>query len=254
MKIASWNVNSIKARSEHVLRWLATAAPDILLLQELKGLEFPAADFALAGYESVCVPQKAYNGVAVLSKGVVKTVLNSLPGDISDSQARYLEIEKDGLRIINIYAPNGNPAPSEKYVYKLGWMVRLVDRVRDLRTRGIPFLIGGDFNVIPMANDCYNPASWNEDALYRIETRRAFRALIHQGLTDAFRIQDGNAGRYTFWDYQGGAWTKNHGIRIDHFLLSPSVTDRFESCVIDTGPRGWDKPSDHVPVVLEIAS
>lgn len=251
MKIATWNVNSIKARTAHVQRWLERVRPDFLLLQELKGLEFPNGAFD--GYKIHAVGQKAYNGVAVLSSAPFEVVLERLPGDESDEQARYLEIAaKDGTRIVNIYLPNGNPWPGEKFDYKMRWMDRLYARLKELRDREIPFLIGGDFNVIPAPRDCWDPKAWINDALYRIETRQKFRSLLNLGLTDAFRALNQNDHQYTFWDYQAGSWPKDYGIRIDHFLLSPAVTDRLSSCIIDRHPRGEESPSDHTPVILTI--
>lgn len=253
MKIATWNINSIKVRLPLVLRWLEETRPDILMLQELKGLEFPADAFAGLGYRAAVNAQKTWNGVAILSKTPVTTVLERLPGDETDEQARYLEVEAGALRLINIYLPNGNPVESEKYPYKLRWMDRLRERITALRQGDIPFLIGGDFNVIPEDRDCYDPAAWAGDALFRSETRRKFRALLNLGLTDAFRVFDQYPRRYTFWDYQAGAFQNDNGIRIDHFLLSPALADRLSGCVIDRTPRGWDTPSDHTPVIAEIA-
>ncbi len=254
MKIAIWNINSIKARTAHVQRWLEREAPDILMIQELKGLEFPADAFP--GYLVEAVGQKAYNGVAtfVKSNSSFATILNRLPGDEADEQARYLEIDHDGLRIINIYLPNGNPCPGEKFDYKLRWMERLYQRLKELRENDVPFLIGGDFNVIPEARDCWDVNIWMNDALYRIETRQKFRQLLNIGLTDAFRALNQQGGQYTFWDYQAGCWPADKGIRIDHFLLSPPVTDRLISCTIDKLPRGEESPSDHTPVILTLHS
>lgn len=251
MKIATWNVNSIKAREAHVRQWLSDRAPDILMLQELKGLEFT---YTFDGYAVQAVGQKTYNGVAILSKGPCTVVLERLPGDESDEQARYLEVEYKDLRLINIYLPNGNPVESEKYPYKLQWMKRLHARLRELRAAQVSFLIGGDFNVIPEPRDCYDPAAWEEDALFKIETRQAFRALLNLGLSDAFRVFNQEAGQYTFWDYQRGCWPANKGIRIDHFLLSPPLADRLVRCTIDTDPRGWEKASDHTPIIVEIGT
>lgn len=256
MKIATWNVNSIKARTAHVQRWLTAQQPDFLCLQELKGLEFPAGEFE--GYESRFVGQKAYNGVAILSKKPCDLVLDKLPGDESDEQARYLEVNValDGqvvpLRLINIYLPNGNPAPGDKFEYKLRWMERLYQRLHELRTDEIPFVIMGDFNAIPEDRDCWDPNVWKEDALFRPETKAAWRKILNLGLTDAFRAFNQADHQYTFWDYQAGCWPKDHGIRIDHFLLSPPVTDRLVSCTIDKAPRGEDSPSDHTPVILTL--
>lgn len=252
MKIASWNVNSIKARGEHVKRYLSESGPDVLMVQELKTPDFPAENFAATGYESAAVGQKTYNGVAVLSKTPVTVILDRLPGDPDDEQARYLEVETGGMRMVCAYMPNGNPAPGPKYDYKLGWMARLYARLKTLRDEDTPFLIGGDFNVIPEEKDCHAPEDWKEDALFRLESRKAFRALLALGLTDAFRVFDTRAGQYTFWDYQAGAWPKNNGIRIDHFLLSPVIADRLAGCRIDAAPRGWDKPSDHTPIEIEV--
>ena len=252
MKIVSWNVNSIKARLEHVQKFLASAQPDVLMIQELKGLDFPEADIKATGYESAFVGQKAYNGVAVISKHPIKIILDHLPGDEADEQARYIEFDYQGLRLINIYAPNGNPTPGEKYDYKLGWMERLHARLSELRAQNIQFAIGGDFNVIPEGKDCYDPKAWKDDALFLPATRQAFRCLINLGLTDAFRVHHTRAGQYTFWDYQAGAWQRDNGIRIDHFLLSPSIADKLVSCVIDKEPREWDKASDHTPIIVEI--
>lgn len=253
MKIATWNVNSIKARGQHVKNWLGAHKPDILIIQELKGLEFPAADFEALGYNAAFVGQKAYNGVATLSPHPIETVLERLPGDDADEQARYLETNIKGLRVINIYLPNGNPVESDKFAYKLSWMDRLHERLAQLRREEIPVIVGGDFNVIPEDRDCYDPKLWAGDALFRPESRAAFRALLYLGYTDAFRAYDNRDGQYSYWDYQGGAWPANKGIRIDHFLLSPPVADRLQSCVIDTAPRGLDSPSDHTPVVVELS-
>jgi exodeoxyribonuclease-3 len=252
MKIASWNVNSLKARLDHVRTFLTERAPDVLMAQELKGLEFPADIFKTIGYETVAVPQKAYNGVAVFSKTPIKIIHEKLPGDDADEQARYLEVEINDTRLINIYAPNGNPCPGDKFDYKLRWLDRLFLHLKNLRGQDISFAIGGDFNIIPEEKDCWDPKAWIDDALFRIESRAKFRAMLNLGLTDAFRVFNTNPGQYTFWDYQAGCWPANKGIRIDHFLLSPQLTDRLTACTIDSTPRSWDKPSDHTPILLEI--
>lgn len=262
MKIASWNVNSIKIRLEHVKRFLSEQSPDVLLLQELKGLDFPTTKVEELGYHSHAVTQKAYNGVAILSKHPITPVLDHLPQndneDNNNEQARYLEATINGLRIINIYLPNGNPAPGSKYDYKLEWMERLYARLKHLRGEDIPFLIGGDFNVIPEDKDCYDPKLWKNDALALPQTRAAFRALLHLGLYDALRINTKEPAthtisHYTFWDYQAGAWQKNHGLRIDHFLLSPHIADIMQTCTIDKTPRSWERPSDHTPIIIELS-
>lgn len=254
MKIATWNVNSIKARLSHVQGWLAAQQPDFLFLQELKGLDFP--NDAFEGYKAHAVGQKAYNGVAVLAKSnsSFDVILDKLPGDEADEQARYLEIESNGLRLIGLYLPNGNPVDTEKFTYKLSWMERLYDRIKFLRANDVPFLICGDFNVIPEDRDCWDVNVWKNDALYRLETRAKFRSLLNLGLTDAFRVFNQLSHQYTFWDYQAGCWQKDQGIRIDHFLTSPPITDRLLSCTTDKNERAKEAPSDHVPVILEIRS
>jgi exodeoxyribonuclease-3 len=252
MKIVSWNVNSIKARLEHVKKFLAETNPDVLMVQELKGLEFPEHEFKALGYETFAAVQKAYNGVAVFSKTPINVILDKLPGDDADEQARYIEFETNGRRLINIYLPNGNPVDTEKFPYKLNWMKRLYERLKFLREENIPFAIGGDFNVIPEERDCWDPKVWEGDALFHPESLAAFRKLINLGLTDAFRIYDPRKGQYTFWDYQAGRYQKDEGIRIDHFLLCPEMTDKIRSCRIDKAPRGWDKTSDHTPIIIEI--
>lgn len=254
MKIASWNVNSLKARREHVEKVLKDSDLDVLMVQELKGEEFPSADFETLGWHTAFVGQKAYNGVAVFSKTPLEVILDKLPGDDSDEQARYIEFETNGLRLINIYLPNGNPIDTEKFTYKLSWMERLYARLKELRENDIPFAIGGDFNVIPQDKDCYDPKAWVNDALAQPESRAAFRKLINLGLYEAFRSLNTKSGQYTFWDYQAGRWPKDEGIRIDHFLLSPEIADKLLSCTIDKDPRGWEKPSDHTPIIIELAA
>lgn len=251
MKIATWNVNSIKQRQEHLKTWLMEHQPDAIFLQELKGEVFPAAEYA--GYHTLFKGQKAYNGVATLTKREGTQILDALPGDDEDTQARYLEIDYDGVRLINIYLPNGNPVGTEKFSYKLAWMDRLYRRLKTLRDERVPFLIGGDFNIIPADEDCYDPQMWINDALFVPESRAKFRQLLSLGLTDAFRVHNNEARQFTFWDYQAGAWPRDLGIRIDHFLLSPPLTDRLEACTIDRVPRSWEKASDHTPVIVEIA-
>ena len=250
MKITSWNVNSIKARLEHVKKFLQDSAPDIMMVQELKGLEFPAMEFEALGYQCEAVTQKSYNGVAILSKHETQVIHSALPGDEADEQARYIEFDCSGIRMINVYCPNGNPVGTEKYDYKLSWMARLFAHLKELRDERIPYLIGGDFNVIPEDKDCHDPKAWDGDALFRLETHQTYRKLLNLGLTDAYRVFDEAAEKYTFWDYQAGAWQNNNGIRIDHFLCSPEITDRLQACEIDEAPRGWEKPSDHTPISI----
>jgi exodeoxyribonuclease-3 len=253
MVIASWNVNSIRARVEQVQSWLKVHNPDVLLLQELKGAEFPALLFKELGYESAAVTQKTYNGVAVLSRHPREVISTTLLGDEADSHARFLEVMVQDIRIVNIYLPNGNPVGSEKFNYKLTWMARLDKQMRLWLQSQIPTVIGGDFNVIPEDIDCHKPSSWMHDALFQPEPRARYRALLGLGYTDAFRsLHPGEGGQFTFWDYFRKAFENNRGIRIDHFLLSPELTPRLVSCEIDKTPRAQEKPSDHTPIVLEL--
>lgn len=249
MVIASWNVNSIRARIGHVRAWLATHNPDVLLLQELKATEFPAELFKDLGYASAAVTQKSYNGVATLSRHPIEIVSTTLIGDEKDSHARFLEVVVNGIRIVNIYLPNGNPIGSDKFAYKLEWMDRLHEQMRIWSTYDIPTLVGGDFNVIPEDIDCHKPASWIHDALFQPEPRGRYRALIALGYIDAFRsLHPEQGGYFTFWDYFRKAFEYNRGIRIDHLLLSRKLAQRLESCEIDKGQRALDKPSDHAPI------
>jgi exodeoxyribonuclease-3 len=254
MKIASWNVNSIRARIDHVTAWIKLQQPDVLLLQELKATEFPALVFQALGYESVAVTQKSYNGVAVLSRHPMETVNTTLAGDEADSHARYLEMTIEGIRIVNIYLPNGNPVGTEKFAYKLAWMDRLLEKMSAWRKEDVPVVVGGDFNVIPEDIDCHKPSSWIRDALFQPEPRSRYRALLDLGYTDAFRsLHPGETGQFTFWDYFRQAFEHNRGIRIDHFLLSPKLAGRLQSCVIDRGPRAQERPSDHTPIMVELS-
>ncbi|HTZ57914.1 MAG TPA: exodeoxyribonuclease III [Acidobacteriaceae bacterium] len=253
MKVASWNVNSIRARLDHVTTWLKQQQPDVLMMQEIKAEEFPALVFQALGYESVAVTQRAYNGVAVLSRYPIETVSTTLPGDEADSHARYLEMTIEGIRMVNIYLPNGNPVRSEKFPYKLAWMDRLIKEMAAWRQEHLPVLVGGDFNVIPEDIDCHKPSSWVRDALFQPEPRARYRALLDLGYTDAFRtLHPNETGQFTYWDYFRQAFENNRGIRIDHFLLSPELAARLESCQIDRGPRALEKPSDHTPIVLQL--
>jgi len=253
MKIASWNVNSIRSRLEQVLHWLKAWEPDVLLLQELKGTEFPAAAFKELGYESAAVTQKAYNGVAILSRPPMETVSTILAGDQADTHARYLETTIEGMKIVNIYLPNGNPVGTVKFAYKLAWMDRLTEQMRVWRQQELPVVIGGDFNVIPENIDCHKPSAWIRDALFQPESRARYRAMLELGYTDAFRtLHPGEEGQFTFWDYFRLAFEHNRGIRIDHFLLSPPAAERLVSCAIDKEPRAQQKPSDHTPIVVEL--
>lgn len=234
--------------------WLRSTSPDVLLLQELKGTEFPAQAFRELGYESAAVTQKAYNGVAVLSKSPIEVISESLIGDDSDTHARYLEVIIAGTRIVDIYLPNGNPVGTEKFDYKLAWMQRLINKMSGWKNDAVPTVIGGDFNVIPEDIDCHKPASWARDALFQPESRALYRAMLDLGFTDAFRtLHPGQGGLFTFWDYFRDAFAHNRGIRIDHFLLSPAIASSIVSCEIDKAPRAEARPSDHTPIILTLA-
>ncbi len=258
MIIASWNVNSIKVRLPNVLDWLKQRNPDIACLQEIKCIDanFPAQAFEELGYNVAVHGQKTYNGVAILSKLPFDEVQTRLPGDEDDGQARYLEVVVPAaagvLRVASIYLPNGNPVESEKYSYKLDWMERLRAHIGKLLAYEEPFVLAGDYNVIPAPEDVYDPQAWAGDALFRLETREKFYAMINMGLTDAFRACSDQAHQYTFWDYQRGAWARDHGLRIDHLLLSPQAADKLKGCEIDKQVRGGERPSDHVPIWLEM--
>ena len=258
MKIATFNINGIKARAAALPDWLDEATPDVVLLQEIKSVDegFPREIFEERGYNVETHGQKGFNGVAILSKLPLEDVTRGLPGDDDDEQARYIEAtvvgEKDALRICGLYLPNGNPAPGPKFDYKLGWMKRLKARAETLLAEETPFLMAGDYNIIPQPEDAANPDAWRDDALFRPEARRAFREILNLGLTDAFRAREQGPGHYSFWDYQAGAWNRNMGIRIDHLLLSPSCADRLRDCRIDREVRGREKPSDHVPVWVDL--
>lgn len=258
MKIATWNINGIRARIDGALRWVREASPDVLCLQEIKSEDkaFPREAFEDLGYNVETHGQKGFNGVAILSKLPIDEVSRGLPGDESDAQARFIEavfsVEGGAIRVVSLYLPNGNPVDSDKYPYKLGWMDRFEAYVRERLADEEAFVLAGDYNVIPEPEDARHPKNWTRDALFQPETRQRFRRLINLGLTDAFRACTNEPGHYSFWDYQAGAWQRNNGIRIDHLLLSPRAADRLQSAMIDKETRGWDKPSDHVPVVIEL--
>jgi len=254
MRIATWNVNSVRARLPNVLEWLAKAKPDVLLMQEIKceTAAFPAMDFKAAGYQTHALGQKSYNGVALASLHPIEEVTEGLKGSSDDEQARYLEASIKGVRIASIYLPNGNPIGSEKYTYKIEWMKRLKKRAHDLLQDEAKVVLGGDFNIIPEEIDVHNPKDWEQDALYLPQSRAAFRDILHLGYTDIFRALHPKQADYSYWDYQGGAWQQDKGIRIDHFLLSPESVDGTISCVIDRAPRGQEKASDHTPVIMEL--
>jgi exodeoxyribonuclease-3 len=257
VRVATWNVNSINARLETVLTWFEQAQPDVACLQEIKCVDekFPSEAFERLGYNVAVHGQKSYNGVALLSKTPLEDVRKGLPGDDGDDHARYLEAVVSGprpVRVAAIYLPNGNPIGTEKFAYKLRWLERLNAHAQALLKLEEPLVLAGDYNVIPEPEDADRPESWAGDALFQPESRGAYRALKWLGLTDSYAAADGAPGGYTFWDYQAGAWNRNHGIRIDHLLLSPQAADRLGEVLIHRDVRGRDKPSDHVPVVAEL--
>jgi exodeoxyribonuclease III len=259
MKIATFNINGIKARIEALPAWLAEAKPHVALLQEVKSVDegFPREVFEDMGYRVETHGQKGFNGVAILSKLPLEDVTRGLPGDDADEQARWIEATVIGLRAVRVcglYLPNGNPAPGPKYDYKLAWMARMQTRAAELLATEDPVVMAGDYNVIPQAEDAARPEVWTEDALFLPDSRAALRRIEYQGWTEAFRAREQGPGHYSFWDYQAGAWEKNNGIRIDHLLLSPQAADLMTDCQIDKAVRAGEKPSDHVPVWVELAA
>ena len=259
MKIATWNVNSIKVRLDTALAWLKEAKPDVVALQEIKCLDenFPAEAFEALGYNCAVHGQKTYNGVAILSKFPLEDVTPRLPGGETDDHSRYLEAvvtgKKGAFRVGCLYAPNGNPVGTEKFTYKLGWLERLYTHASELLRNEEPVALLGDYNIIPQDRDCYDPKAWTKDALFQPQSRSALRKLEYLGYSDAFRMHNRAGGHYTFWDYQAGSWRRNAGIRIDHILLSPQAADRLGACDIDKHVRGeGEKPSDHVPIWAQI--
>ncbi len=257
MKIATYNINGIKARLEALTDWLTMAAPDVACLQEIKSLDenFPRAHFEAMGYRVETHGQKGFNGVAILSKLPLEDVQRGLPGDPEDLQARWIEATVVGakkVRVAGLYLPNGNPAPGPKYDYKLAWMGRMRAHVAQLLTQEIPLVFCGDYNVIPQPQDAAKPEAWTTDALFLPQTRAAFRRLNTLGLTEAFRARNQKPDQYSFWDFQADAWERNNGIRIDHHLLSPQAADLLLDCQIDKQVRGGERPSDHVPVWITL--
>jgi exodeoxyribonuclease-3 len=254
VRIATWNVNSIKARLQHVLRWLDSFSPDVALLQEIKitAEDFPREPIAERGYRIAAVGQKAYNGVALLAKQPIEDIVDRLPGDADDSQARYVEATVGPFRIASIYLPNGNPVDSDKFPYKLAWMQRLIAHARTLLATEMPVVLGGDYNICPTDADVFDPFLMADDALCQPRSRACFRQLLHLGYTETWRSLHSEAGVYTFWDYQAGRWQKDQGLRIDHILLSPQAADRLVGCEIDRKPRAEPQASDHTPVWVDL--
>jgi exodeoxyribonuclease-3 len=258
MRIATWNINGIKARLGLLLTWLQQENPDIVCLQEIKTVDegFPRAEIEALGYNVETFGQKSWNGVAILSRLPFDEVSRGLPGDDGDEQSRLIEgvfsVEGGAIRVCNIYLPNGNPVDSEKFPYKLSWMERLIAYCEQRLTLEEPFILLGDFNIIPAPIDAHDPEAWWGDALFRPESQEKFRALVNLGLVDGLRSVTDEVA-YTFWDFQAGAWRRNNGIRIDHLLLSPQAADRLDDVTVHRDVRGWDKPSDHVPVECHFA-
>lgn len=258
MRIATWNVNSIRQRLDSLQAWLKERAPDIVCLQEIKCQDdaFPREPLEALGYNVAVHGQKTFNGVALLSKLPFDEVAPGLIGDDGDVQARFLEAlvstPTGVVRVVSLYLPNGNPAPGDKYDYKLRWMDRLHAFAADRLKLEEPLVLAGDYNVIPAPLDAKRPEAWVNDALFLPQTRERFRALTNLGFTDAIRAVTDDSGVYSFWDYQAGAWQKNDGIRIDHLLLSPQAADKLTDAGIDKHVRSWDKPSDHVPVWVDL--
>ena len=266
MKIATFNINGVKARIGALTDWLSESQPDVVLLQEIKSVDenFPREVFEDMGYNVETHGQKGFNGVAILSKYPLEDVTRGLPGGegtgrdgADDEEARYIEATVVGdraVRLCGLYLPNGNPAPGPKFDYKLRWMERLKARAQELLEAEEPALMAGDYNIIPQEEDAARPDAWRDDALFRPEARAAFRKILNLGFTEAFRARTLGPGHYTFWDYQAGAWNRNDGIRIDHFLLTPQCADLLRDCWIEAEVRGREKPSDHVPVWVDLAA
>ncbi|MCR9086454.1 MAG: exodeoxyribonuclease III [Rhodobacteraceae bacterium] len=265
MKIATFNINGIKARIGALTDWLSEATPDVAVLQEIKSVDdaFPRERFEEMGYQVETHGQKSFNGVAILSRLPLEDIRRGLPGDEGDEQARWIEatvMAERPVRLCGLYLPNGNPAPGPKFDYKLAWMARLEARVKELLELEEPAVILGDYNIIPQMEDAARPEAWRNDALFRPESRAAFRRIVNLGLTDAFRAMHPHMPpqpgpeQFSFWDYQAGAWDRNDGIRIDHLLLTPQAADLLRDCQIDSAVRGREKPSDHVPVWVDLAA
>ena len=258
MLISSWNVNSVRARIENIKSYLLKYKPDILMMQEIKteDLNFPYDDFSSMDYESHVYGQKSYNGVAIISKHKLTNIKTDLIKD-KLKQSRIISAEltyqKKIIQLINIYTPNGNPVDTEKYEYKKDWLDNLVKQLKSMLKKNPNIILGGDFNIIPAAEDVYNVKSFEDDALYRLEIRKKLREMINLGFNDVYRHFHDDKEGYTFWDYMRGAWQKNNGMRIDHFLVSNSMIDKIKSININKDPRGREKPSDHTPIEINLA-
>jgi len=255
VKIATYNVNGVNGRLPVLLRWLEQSRPDIVCLQELKAPDekFPETALREAGYDAIWHGQKSWNGVAILSRvGEICETRRGLPGEVEDTQSRYIEAAVNGILIGGLYLPNGNPRPGPKFDYKLRWFDRLIAHAGELLASGLPVMLGGDFNVMPTERDVYKPERWLDDALFAPEVRAAYARLLDQGWTDALRTFHPDETVYTFWDYFRNAYARNAGLRIDHLLLSPALADRLVKAEVDREVRGWEKTSDHAPVWVEL--
>ncbi len=257
MIITSWNVNSVRARIENIKNYLRTFSPDIVMMQEIKTEDpsFPYDDFSSLDYESHVFGQKSYNGVAIISKHKLENIrLDLIKDKLKQSRIISAEIKykRKNIQIINIYTPNGNPVDTEKYTYKIYWLDSLINQLKKLSKKNENIILGGDFNIIPSAEDVYNPKSFENDALYRLEIRKKLREMINLGFHDAYRHIHADKEGYTFWDYMRGAWQKNNGMRIDHFLVSSSLLNILKNVKINKDPRGKEKPSDHTPIEIEL--
>jgi exodeoxyribonuclease III len=255
MRIVTYNVNGIGARLPNLLRWLNETTPDVVCLQELKAPQenFPESAIREAGYGVIWHGQKSWNGVAILARGEEpKEIRRVLPGDPQDSHSRYIEASVRGLIVGCLYLPNGNPAPGPKYDYKLKWLARFATHAAELVRRPEPVILAGDYNVIPTPRDVYKPERWVDDALFRLEVREAFAAILAQGWTDALRTRHPDETIYTFWDFFRDAYKRDAGLRIDHLLLNPALASRLTDARVDRSVRGWEKPSDHAPTWAEL--
>jgi len=254
VKIATWNVNGVNARHDHLLKWLDEFAPDVALLQELKseGKAVPLAELSARGYQTEFVGQKSFNGVAILSKTPMTVTATSLGDTNIDPQARYIEADVQGIRVASIYFPNGNPVDSEKFTYKLDFMQRMIARTKELLALNIPLVLAGDYNVAPDNGDVYDIQKMGADAICKEEGRALYREMLNLGLINAYKMYHPESGQFSWWDYRGGGWAKDHGVLIDHLLVSPQAADKLVAAGIDKTPRGWEKPSDHTPVWCEI--
>lgn len=264
MKIATYNINGIKARLPRLIEWLEETRPAVACLQEIKSQDegFPAADIEALGYSVIVHGQKAFNGVAILvdtAAGYTCTEVQrglGIPGpnEGDEEQARYLEADVSGIRIACLYLPNGNPHPGPKFTYKLAWMERLRERMAQIWAEEVPAVVLGDFNVIPHDDDVWSVKAMQDDALMQPESRAAYARLLADGWVDAIRTHNPRGGVWTYWDYQAGAWQRDHGFRIDHILLSPECADRLKACGVDKSYRGREKASDHTPVWVRLSA